>query len=505
MIAKIRDKIKELDEERLIDNDVFFVLTYMASLSTARLSRNKIFEMVAEKKEYYVSKYFKKIVNLVKNWNYDYATACEIISKKVKNERLKRFFDRLSNAISAGEPEEVFLKREWKVFKTIRKDEYERNLESLKKWTDAYTSIIVSTALISVVFMLSIIIYSIKNPKGILHSLIVVNILVYLLSVFILYKASPKDKKTHNCTIKSKEQRLLLWLTPISVLLSILFLISFITNKPNGLFLIFSAISLLPTAILSKIDDTKIDKRDEAFTMFIRSLGSIKSGAGISMTEALGRIDQKNLGELKEQVLKLYKMLSVGIDPKICWNKFIGESGSYLIQKFTSIFVDAVDLGGDAELIGEIVGTSNLEMVLLRLKRKLISSSFINLIIVLHASMVALLLFIVQILDIFSGSIIKIVTGDVVNISGVVDIPLDIGMSLLSNVPIDLLQKYVSFLILSMTFANTLAANIVKGGSVFLYTFYACIFLIISGILYMVVPPLVKWIFSIQSFMEVRT
>ena len=163
MIAKIRDKIKELDEERLIDNDVFFVLTYMASLSTARLSRNKIFEMVAEKKEYYVSKYFKKIVNLVKNWNYDYATACEIISKKVKNERLKRFFDRLSNAISAGEPEEVFLKREWKVFKTIRKDEYERNLESLKKWTDAYTSIIVSTVLISIVFMLSIIIYSIKT------------------------------------------------------------------------------------------------------------------------------------------------------------------------------------------------------------------------------------------------------------------------------------------------------------------------------------------------------
>ncbi len=95
----------------------------------------------------------------------------------------------------------------------------------------------------------------------------------------------------------------------------------------------------------------------------------------------------------------------MGLDARLSWERFVGESGSYLISKMTAIFVDATDLGGDADVVGEIVSSSNLEMVLLRLKRDLISSGFINLIIPLHLAMVALVLFITQILSIFSDYI----------------------------------------------------------------------------------------------------
>ena len=73
-----------------------------------------------------------------------------------------------------------------------------------------------------------------------------------------------------------------------------------------------------------------------------------------------------------------------------------------MIYKLTNVFVDAINLGGDAETVGELVSSSNLELVLLRMKRDRISKAFTSLVIPLHVAMVALLLFIGQILTVFT-------------------------------------------------------------------------------------------------------
>ncbi|WP_211247074.1 type II secretion system F family protein [Methermicoccus shengliensis] len=279
----------------------------------------------------------------------------------------------------------------------------------------------------------------------------------------------------------------------------------------KGAGFILAGAIMLPIAILGRMDDKRISKRDEAFTTFIRSLGVIKSGAGVSVAEALSRIDQKNLGELKDLVLQLYRRLSMDLDPRLCWEKFVGESGSYLIQKLTSIFIDATDLGGDADTVGEVVSSSNLEMVLLRLKRDLISSGFVSLIIPLHMAMVGLLLFITQILTIFTQYISMLYATQLSGIgsmSNVVDkLPgglqgLNIGI--FGSVPTELLSQYTLFIILSLTLANTIAANVVKGGGKYMYIYYACILFIISGVLMVVVPQVVEWAFSLPSLVEME-
>ncbi|MEM4291667.1 MAG: type II secretion system F family protein, partial [Archaeoglobaceae archaeon] len=157
------EKFRKIREDLLVDNDLLFLLTYMASLSTAHLSRDKIFTMASET-TYSPSRYFAMVRDLAQKWHYDYATACELVAEKIKAERVKKLFNRLANAISAGEPDREFLEREWRAFKTIRKDEYDRNLESLRKWSDAYTSLLVSASLISVVVLLSVVIYSVGDP-----------------------------------------------------------------------------------------------------------------------------------------------------------------------------------------------------------------------------------------------------------------------------------------------------------------------------------------------------
>ncbi|WP_269849362.1 hypothetical protein [Methanosarcina horonobensis] len=61
----------------------------------------------------------------------------------------------------------------------------------------------------------------------------------------------------------------------------------------------------------------KINKRDESYTTFIRSLGSIISGSGLTVPKALLKIDPKNLGELKDMSQELYKKLASGLDPAL--------------------------------------------------------------------------------------------------------------------------------------------------------------------------------------------
>lgn len=504
------ERFRRIREEMLADNDLLFLLTYMASMSTAHLSRDKIFKMASETK-YFPSKFFAMVCDLAQKWHYDYATACELVAEKIKLERVKKLFNRLANAISAGEPDREFLEREWKAFKTVRKDEYDRNLESLRKWSDAYTSLLVSASLISVVVLLSVVIYSVGDPALTLIASAIGNFAICLFGVFMLFKAVPKDKKIHDMKIKSREQFLAskLMLPLLLAGLTLFLLLGLVPTLQGNYefagygFLAFG-LAALPIGIVAKLDDKKVGKRDEAFTSFIRSLGAIKGGAGVSIAEAIRRIDQKNLGELKDLADDLQKRLSLGLDPKLCWERFIGESGSYLIEKLTPIFIDAIELGGDADAVGEIVSSSNLEMVLLRLKRDLISSGFVNLIIPLHLAMVSLMLFIEQILTIFTQYIsalfaTQVGSGDVFR-----NVPLQgVNLGIFAGIPVELLAQYTFFIILSITIANFLASNIVKGGGKYLYTYYASILFIISGVLMLVIPPIVKWAFNLPSFIGV--
>ncbi|AIY89712.1 archaellar assembly protein FlaJ [Geoglobus acetivorans] len=520
LFANIARKLKEMSEEKLMDNDLLFTLTYMASLSTANLSRDKIFELVAEKKEYSPSKYFKQIRDLTQNWHYDYATACELIAEKVKHKRLKELLNRFSNAIASGEPDEEFIEREWRTFKTVRKDEYQRSLESLRKWTDAYVSILVSTTLISVVILLSIVIYSVSDPLSMILTAIFSSLAFSLFGVFMLYKATPKDAKTHNMPIKSKEQttisRLQVLLLPIFLAALLVFSILPAVFNPEmeilgidakGIGLIISGFVLLPLGIIGYRDDKKISKRDEAFTSVIRGLGATISGAGVGMAEALSRLDKKNLGELKDLVMPLHKRLSLGLDPKISWDKFTGESGSYLISKLTPIFIDATDMGGDANLVGEIVGSSNLEMVLLRLKRDLISNGFINLVIPLHVSMVGLILFITKILEKFTSLISKMFESQLSTFGSASDIMSKTGLAgmnfgLFSAVPVGLFEMYALFVSLILILSNALSMKIVKGSANYMMYFYISILMILSGIIFIFVPIGVDWAFSFPSLAE---
>lgn len=513
---KLLLKLENYKKELYMSNDLLFSLTYMAAISTANLTRDRIFTNMSEKKEYCPSIYFNQIRELAQNWHYDYAHACELVSEKVTNERLRELLNRLSNAISAGEPDNEFLRKEWILYKTKRQDEFDRDLDTTKEWSNAYTALIVSTSLVSIIVLLSVILYNLGSPARTLYSTAFVICLMSVFGVALLYKGAPKDARAHNLKIRSKEQIFIYKWLPHTLILSTL-IVTLLTIVPafigsgvfyidiKGVGMILAGLVMLPVGIYASRDAKKIDERDESYTTFIRSLGSIVSGSGLTIPKALLKIDPKNLGELRDVSQELYKRLASGLDPKLCWEKFVGETGSYLIYKLTNVFVDAVNLGGDAEVIGELVSSSNLDLVLLRMKRERISKSFTYLVIPLHIAMVALLLFIGKILTVFTTVITKLFAQ--FNISGtqLEAIPGGLGgmnMGIFGGVPIELLGQFVVVTIIVLTITNILAIVVVRGGPIYLAFYYGVILFVLSGILMIGIPPLVDHAFSFSNLMS---
>ncbi len=510
-------KYQDYQKELYMSNDMLFALTYMASISTANLTRDKIFSSISGKKEYCPSKYFNLIKELAQHWHYDYSNACELISTKVKHDRMRELLNRLSNAIAAGEPDSEFLTKEWRLFKTKRKDEFERDLDTTKEWSNAYTALLVSTSLVAIIILLSVILYNIGDPADTLYSTMFIIFFMAFFGVGLLFRCSPKDTKVHNLSVKSKEQTYIYKWTPLTLVIAALAVL-LLTVLPaftgsaadffidiKGVGMIVAGVTMIPVGIAAKRDIEKINKRDESYTTFIRSLGSIISGSGLTVPKALLKIDPKNLGELKDMSQELYKKLASGLDPALCWGRFVGETGSYLIYKFTSVFVDAVNFGGNAEVVGELVSSSNLELVLLRMKRERIAKGFSSLVIPLHVSMVGLLLFIGQILTIFSTIINSLFTQFEINGSELEGIPGGMGgmnMGIFGGVPLELLGQFVVIVTIILTIANLLAIVAVKGGPMYLAIYYGIFMFILSGILMIIVPPLVEMAFSFNGVLD---
>ncbi|HMK46415.1 MAG TPA: archaellar assembly protein FlaJ [Methanocella sp.] len=503
IIMPIITYFQSYSETGKIDIDLMYTITYMNTISTADLARDEIFRRVSEREDFVCSKYFKQVYMLAKNWNYEYAFACQTVAKRVANKRLKDLLMRLANAMSSGEPESKFLESEYVTMMTIYKNEYERSLESLKKWTDAYTALLVSMAFVAVTMLLSVILYNIGDPFTMLMATVLLTTLVGGIAVFIIRSESPKEFKTHHLKYLSMEQQQIKDMSTILIPGSLLMsAILFVLNVNVGFILIVFGISIAPIGVIGMKDDKNIDRRDRDFSQFIKMLGSMCGGMGVTVKEGIKKVDQKSIGSLDDMVRRVYVQLMMGMEPKICWEKFVGYSGSELIHKFAYIFLDSVEMGGDPVKIGKLVNTANLEIVLLRMKRNMTSASFTSLAIPLHISMSALIIFIVEIMIIFSTMITKLYSSsDVFDSSGAgggVSIS-SMGFNLFQNVDVNLLGQYMVMMVIVLTIVNTLAAKSAVGGNNYKLCYYGAIMSVTAGLCLITVPVLVQMIFSFPS------
>lgn len=511
-ISSLRKRFETLLEDKKMGADLLFMTTYMAAITTAKATRPEIFAYTAARTEYVPAKYIAKIEFFVKRWNYSYVSALGILAERVKNDMLRSMLNRYANSIESGVPDEDFLVRELGTIRTVYRNSYEQGLEMLKKWGDAYIAMLFSSSLVGIIIMVSIAIFSPDDVQATLRMSYFIVIAVAVFGIFTMYKSVPSDEKTHTLDKGSKEQgmikRMEKKILPIAIGVSVLlFSMSALSLIPDayGLVMLFVGILLLPLGIIGYLDDHNIVFRDSDFCVFIRSLGAVMGGKGSSIGHALAEIDRKSLTQLEPLINGVYSKLNLGLDEAQSWERFISESGSNLIYKYLNIYRDAVELGGAPDKIGEIVGSSMLEQVLLREKRNTIAMGFVVLLIPMHAMMIAIFLFLFRILVTMSEAIANVMNslGDMgagLSDTGSVGGGMASSVNMFTNFPVGEMTTYVIIMLTIITAANIIAGKIVMGGNRYMFYFFAAILSAITAIIYIAAPYIVNMFFNIPVY-----
>lgn len=484
-----KKKTTSSKSQELLYFDLFYQLSYMAAISMSGISRDRVFEFASQLSGR-AAIYFREIELMTKHLGYDYAEACRIEGESVEDERIRNILLRMSGSMSSGEPEAEFLGREADVFATTYGDEYERKLETLKQWTDAYSALIISAVLVVVIGVVSTMIW--RTDTRFIMALVGITVAITIGGAWLISLLSPKEIVPLQQP-SSREQKLVRTLTytllPAAFVVALMLMAS---GAGLGWVLLLCALVIFPIGYVARVDDRRLSTRDRDIGAFMRSLGGVTTAIGATVTEGIQRIDLRAVPALRAEATRLMVRLQTGILPSLCWKRFVLESGSTVVNRSVSMFRDAMALGADAEGAGQRASAYAVKIDLLRARRRLISRPFGGLTLVMHAAVLTLIVFVTEVMTKF-GSMILGIEQDIPGASTSSALG---GYFSFNFAGLQLLHTLVIPVILVLTAVNAIAPKVVDGGHKCKLFYNLAITMAISGIALIVVPRFADIIFG---------
>lgn len=472
--------------------ELFYQLTYMSAMAAAGISRSKTFELGAQT-SCAAARYFEAINILVDELRYDYPEACRAVGEKAKSEDMKSFLLRLSDALRSGEPLPTFLAREAEVQGEGYENAYERDLESLKKWSDAFSSIIVSVALIVIINLVSTMIY--QMSVGLIAGLAVTAVVMGFFGAWVLSRAAPQEEMVVASAEGSSEQRRTLRMFRVMIPILVIAGVGLMAvGVPRTWVMIGGGLSLLPLGILSFLADRKISKKNSEISSFLRSIGGMATSTGTTLKEALTKVDMSSFPTLQNDINRLSIRLQALVSPAICWQRFGEETGSQLINQAIEIFYAAVRLGGDPERVGFLCSLFASKTALLRAKRRTVVETFTWLTLVMHVTVAGLMVFVLEIINNFVALMQQIVNEEqMAQASNSLASPI----SFIGPAQLQFLDVMTVTMVVLLAVVSALAIVASDGGYKFKLTLYLAALLAASGVCFWVVPPVVARILTV--------
>ena len=486
--AAQKPKAKKFDEE-IEGFDLFYQLTYMASTSSAGISRARVFDL-ARSVGAPPAEMFDTIHQLMNNLRYNSHSSCRMVGERVKDQHTRTFLFRLADALRSGEPLAPFLAREASVQGINYSNEYERNLEAMQKWNDAYIAVTISASLIVIINMVSTMIYDLG--PAMMAGMTLTAIIIAFVVAWVLSRASPQEVLSVPWAEGSKHQKLALKLTKILGPATLIIAMALMAMSVScGWVFIIAALFLLPLGIASMKAESAVAKKDGEVSAFFRTLGGTATSRGTTLGNALDEMALDAFPTLSQDIRRLNLRLRAGSKPGICWERFGVETGSLLIQQSADIFYQSTNLGGDAETAGLLCSQFASTVALLRAKRLGVAATFSWLALVMHAVNSALLVFVLEILQKF----ISLMQGVMV-VDSQEEAVRDMSTRMMSFVTPEtqFLGQLALFLTIMLALCNAFAIVAGEGSSIIKMSFYLAIMFFMSGIVYLVVPSVLSGI-----------
>jgi flagellar protein FlaJ len=467
--------------------DLFYQVTYMSATAQAEIPRTQLFSL-ASSLACPIAKFFDKINLITKELAYDYSESCRTVGESVDMPDVKSLLLRFSNSLAAGEPLDDFMGREAQMKAASYENEYERDLESMRKWTDAYAALIVSVALVIIINAVSTLIYQISTSTMIGMAILAVG--VGAMGSWIIWRSAPKE--TGKLTMPTGSQEQLLAQTFIRTLLplaGVACLGLLVLRVPLGWIYILGGLLIFPLGIVGLLDQRHVTGKNEEFAFFIRTLGGLATSAGTTLTEALTRVNLRSFPSLGKDIERLKLRLLASIDPEVCWRRFRSETGSELINQGASMFYDSVILGGEPEKVGFFCSLYASQITGLQAKRNSVASTFVGLSFVMHGVVVTLMILIVEIVTAFLHVLEAQMT------QGAMSFPLPV-FSIGGLAHARALNQLVSPVIFLLTLTTALALKAAQGGQRNQLFFHLCILMLVTGLCSLAVPILANALFG---------
>jgi flagellar protein FlaJ len=319
---------------------------------------------------------------------------------------------------------------------------------------------------------------------------------VATLGTWVIYRSAPVEPKTHKLPQRAPTQEQMFMLAKVLVPAAALIGIATALAVNAGAGMIAAAVTVAPVGIMAFIDDKKVDRYDKDLSTFLRALGSIVGAIGTTVTDGLGRMNQRSLGSLEHGVSRLHVRLGSAIKPDLCWTRFVSETGSELVDRSVGTFWDTIKVGGDPDSIGYISSLFALKISLLRESRKLVSQTFMMLMVPLHAVLLGVLLFVSEVIIVFAEQLNQVQMQAVASTDSELTAGADVTALLSFASPNVMFIKIFSLSItIVLTIVNTWAPHAAAGGHHHKVWLYAAVMLLMSGLAVMVIPEIVQGLF----------
>ncbi len=457
-----------------IDNNMHYYITQMGSIATAETPRLDIIRIVAENKDYReLAQETRKIYDLVTIWHMSLSDSCRFISKLTPSIIFEDFLDRFAHALQSGEDVKSFLFAEQNVVMNEYESMYNGALYSVEIVKELFVSLVMSLIFLASFAVIMPVITG-MNAELLMAIVVVVFLVTDVVVVMFTKSKVPQDPAWNRSSALTKDKIKLYRSIPISIGGCIIVGIALMVhgNIDTSIAVAMFLTPLVYTGHVARKIEKSIRRKDENFPAFIRSLGSSAGARGGVIDDALKALRIHDFGPLTQDVNNLYKMLATRIDKFASWNHFSANTGSNLIQRFCVMFVEATNLGGQPEVIGDIIATNFHRIVNLRKKRSQSANSLVGVLYGLTGGIG------------FTMYISLGVVGLMQEMFATVEMPagMSIGMVLYTNVGnMSTLENMVLGIMIGHSFLSAILIRIVDGGHMLSSTIDFVIMVWISG------------------------
>lgn len=456
-----------VDRKRIeIDQNLHLFITHAGTLSTAEVERKSLFKIIGERKEYQeLSRQARMISKLVDDWGMGLPEACKFQAKRCPSRIFRDFLERFAYNVDAGQPVQDFLMSEQDVIMSEFETMYVNALKDVDIFKELFLSMVLSIAF-AVVFATILPAITGTSPTLMVVITVVLFAIVEIGFLYAMYTRIPKDPlwakfDTKTASEKKIEKCILISFIGI-IILSLIVLMSFlgiaftiINQLPLIMRLAIPVTPLILPGLVSRKYEKIIKDRDKQFPSFIRSLGAAESAKQTTTTHALRTLQYKDFGSLTREVKNLYKRLNMRIDQVLSWNMFMKECESFIIHRFSEMYVDARIKGGVPDKLGKIIAKNVEKIRSLRTFRSQTTTTLIGVLYGITASLSFALYVGLMVVNMMANSM------DVITLSG--DVPAGNFLNLqLYNIPqVDFM---IGLLLLIHSTLSSVMIKIVDGG-----------------------------------------